>query len=177
MRDDDDLFDADVAAANRAEMERGSEESPVTFPSGEDAEREHKAQHALSGPPIFLSSDEIDLWLEKHGAVAVLGALAILDRRERDGKVIDHKVAYLEGILADRKIAKRGRHTSAEPEFHQSLERHRERLRRDAEDAGYDRPGDYADSVLREQQLARQIAAMDDGPERERLVIEWRGMS
>ena len=136
-------------------------------------ERESRCRHTLGGPPFFLSGDEISLWLEKHSATEILGAVAVLDRRERDGKVIDHKIAYVEGILADRKVAKGGKR-SEEPAIQHPLSWHFEWLRKAADAAGVERPGEYADDVMRSQQLAREIAAMEEGPERDGLVAEWR---
>lgn len=179
MRDDGDLFDAEVAEANRIEMDRASPTSPVTFPHGAEAERESKVRHALGGPPYFLSSDEVDLWLDKHSSVKVLGAIAILDRREQRGQVIDSKVAYLEGILSDAKRGNRGKRGRGEPAASHGIEWHRERVRRDADAAaaaGYpQRPG-YADDVIQGQQLARQIGAMAEGSERDALIGEWKNL-
>ena len=137
-------------------------------------ERESRCRHTLGGPPFYLSGDEIDLWLEKHTATEILGAVAVLDRREQAGKVIDHKIAYVEGILADRKTARGGKHASGEPAIAHPLDWHFDILRRDADAAGVERPGEYADDVMRSQQLAREVAAMEEGPERDGLVAKWR---
>ena len=139
-----------------------------------DDEKQTLALHRLTGPPYFLATEEAEVWLEKHGAVAVLGGIAKLERVESEGKVIGHKVPYLEAILAERKQAARGHRSTGEPAIKHPIDWHFDILRRDADAAGVERPGEYADDVMRSQQLAREIAAMEEGPERDGLVAEWR---
>ena len=73
--------------------------------------------------------------------------------------------------------ANRGKRGRGEPAASHGIEWHRERVRRDvdaAAEAGYPQRAGYVDDVIRGQQLARQIAAMDEGPERDALIGEWK---